>query len=213
MATRANSSSPTADNALAAAQRPQSQDAPWRVPYWQPPIREEEIALADDGPLSNTKKAGYLQKRAGKSRFRWNIRYFEVREGTLKWWRPAFKEQVMQPAVPKVAKAEPRPKAIRSLDLTKIHSVTRTRVKFPYSTRILVRWKPEYTEYVLELRSEREIEILEWFKLFSRFTYEQYEAVEDGESTDCGTDVVGDGDSDSDAEFREESATPGPSDA
>jgi len=177
-------------------------DLPWKVPYWQPPVLTEELALHHDGPLQCAKREGYLQKRAGKSRVRWNIRYFELVDGELRWWRPAFTEQVRLPRRPKVSLQEPRPRPVRSLDLTKLASVTRTKVKFPYSTRILLRFHEAYTKYELELRAEREIIILEWYKVLSRFTMERYEldkAFEDKVTE--GSTAMSDGDSSSEEAF------------
>merc|ERR1719453_2150739 len=74
---------------------------------------------------------------------------------------------------------EPRPRPIRSLDLSKLSRVVRTRVKFPYSTRILLCFREEYTKYQLELRAERENIILEWFRACSRFAVECNEIVEE----------------------------------
>lgn len=177
-------------------------DAPWKVPFWQEPVRQDQLALHEDGPLAYAKREGYLQKRAGRSRLRWNIRFFELKEGKVRWWRPGFKDQVLQPRTPKVALREPRPKPVRCLDLTQLQSVTRTRVKFPYSTRILLRFRESYTDYQLELRSERELEIMEWYKIFLRFTIERYELeVERAEEeTQAGTEPHGlASDSDGDA--------------
>jgi len=148
----------------------------WKVPIWQPRIGTEHLALHNDGPLSYAKKEGYLQKRAGKSRFRWNVRWFEILEGEFRWWRPKFTEQCYQPSRPSVAKMERRPRPKRCLDLTQLQSVVRTRVKFPYSTRIALKFHASYTDYEIELRAENELEIIEWYKLFSRFTMETYEA-------------------------------------
>merc|ERR1712187_776135 len=114
-------------------------------------------------------------------KFRWNVRFFELKDGLIKWWRPAFKDQVMQRGMPKVALKEPRPQPVRCLDVTKIKSVTRTRVKFPYSTRIMIRWQEDYTSYQLELRAETEIEIIEWYKLLLRFTMEHYDIEQETE--------------------------------
>eukprot|EP00928_Gymnodinium_smaydae_P071049 TRINITY_DN54730_c0_g1_i1.p1 TRINITY_DN54730_c0_g1~~TRINITY_DN54730_c0_g1_i1.p1 ORF type:complete len:199 (-),score=31.78 TRINITY_DN54730_c0_g1_i1:137-733(-) len=175
----------------------------WRTPYWQAPVRTEELALHHDGPLRSACREGYLQKRAGKSRLRWNIRYFEIKDGLIRWWRPAFKDQLMQPGVPRVALKEPRPAPIRCLDCTKIRSVTRTKVKFPYSTRILIRWQEDYTDYALELRSEKELDIIEWYKLLLRFTMEHYEVEVDAEAAstaDNGGASTADAGSESDSD-------------
>jgi len=144
----------------------------WKVPIWQRPIDPASLALHPDGPLVNQKRDGYMQKRAGTSRFRWNIRYFELDDGKIKWWRPQFKEMLRLPVRPKVATMNPRPKPVRCLDLMKLKSVTRQKVKFPYSTRILLVFDEEYTKYKLELRAERENIILEWFRVFARFAME-----------------------------------------
>lgn len=45
------------------------------MPIWQEPVRQEQLALHEEGNLSLAKREGYLQKRAGKSRFRWTIRW------------------------------------------------------------------------------------------------------------------------------------------
>mmetsp|Transcript_57680 Transcript_57680/g.137210 ORF Transcript_57680/g.137210 Transcript_57680/m.137210 type:complete len:226 (+) Transcript_57680:61-738(+) len=158
--------------------------ANWKTPYWQPPVKQDQLALHDDGPLAFATKSGYLQKRAGKSRLRWNIRWFELREGQLRWWRPDFTEQVKQPSQPRVAKTPDgaKPKPVRSLDLRQLKSITRTKVRFPYSTRIKLVFNEAYTSYELELRAEVEVSILEWFKVLSRFTMERFDAA-DGEST------------------------------
>eukprot|EP00930_Biecheleria_cincta_P044683 TRINITY_DN30764_c0_g1_i1.p1 TRINITY_DN30764_c0_g1~~TRINITY_DN30764_c0_g1_i1.p1 ORF type:complete len:194 (+),score=42.41 TRINITY_DN30764_c0_g1_i1:97-678(+) len=154
------------------------EDEKWKVPYWQAPVKQEELALHHDGPLAYASRVGYLQKRAGRSRFRWTIRWFELSEGSIRWWRPSFKDQVTMPRPPKVVKDKnPKPKPVRDLDLQQLKSVTRTQVKFPYSTRILLKFKEDYTEYQLELRSEREVEILEWYKILIRFTMERYDQV------------------------------------
>ncbi|CAE8610399.1 unnamed protein product [Polarella glacialis] len=167
----------------------------WKVPYWQEQPKQDILALHEDGPLSSAWCVGYLQKRAGRSRFRWTIRYFELKEGHLKWWRPAFTDQIMQPRPPKVLKREPRPKPVRDLDLRELKSVTRAKVRFPYSTRIILQFKEGYTDYQLELRSESEQEILAWYKIIIRFTMERIETVVDRE----GPRVHGDRDSDTDA--------------
>lgn len=149
----------------------------WKVPIWQKPIDMASLALHPDGPLCAQKREGYLQKRAGTSRLRWNIRYFDLSDGKLRWWRPGFGEMLKQPVIPKVARTEvsKRPRPIRCLDLSKLRSVTRTRVKFPYSTRILLRFDEGYTKYQLELRAERENIILEWYRVLVRFSMETYE--------------------------------------
>jgi len=149
----------------------------WKVPIWQRPINPASLALHPDGPLNDQKRDGYLQKRAGSSRLRWNIRYFELSDGFLKWWRPQFTDQLRMPVRPKVALKEPRPRPVRSLDLSKLSRVVRTRVKFPYSTRILLCFREDYTKYRLELRAERENIILEWYRLFDRFAVESFEEV------------------------------------
>jgi len=149
----------------------------WKVPIWQRPIDPTTLALHPDGPLNTQKREGYLQKRAGTSRLRWNIRYFELADGHLRWWRPQFIEMLKMPRFPKVAKTEPRPRPIRDLDLSRLKSVTRTRVRFPYSTRILLSFHEDYTKYQLELRAERENIIVEWFRICSRFAMETHEAV------------------------------------
>ncbi|CAJ1449777.1 unnamed protein product, partial [Effrenium voratum] len=73
----------------------------WKVPIWQEPVRQEQLALHEDGELRYAKREGYLQKRAGTSRFRWTIRFFELQEGKIRWWRPSFKDQLTQPRPPK----------------------------------------------------------------------------------------------------------------
>mmetsp|Transcript_15877 Transcript_15877/g.25242 ORF Transcript_15877/g.25242 Transcript_15877/m.25242 type:complete len:226 (-) Transcript_15877:24-701(-) len=151
------------------------EDEKWKVPMWQRPVDPTALALHPDGPLCDLKKEGYLQKRAGTSRYRWNIRYFELIEGQLRWWRPDFKEQIKQPLIPKALVCDQRPRPVRSLDLSKLRAITRTRVKFPYSTRILLRFDEAYTKYQLELRAERENIMLEWFRNLVRFTLETYE--------------------------------------
>mmetsp|Transcript_53475 Transcript_53475/g.116786 ORF Transcript_53475/g.116786 Transcript_53475/m.116786 type:complete len:186 (-) Transcript_53475:83-640(-) len=153
----------------------------WKVPVWQEPVRQEQLAQHEDGHLSLARREGYLQKRAGRSRFRWTIRFFELKEGQIRWWRPSFKDQLTQPRPPGVIRKEPRPKPVRCLDLTQLQRITRTQVKFPYSTRILLQFNPDYTDYQLELRSEREIEIMEWYKVLIRFTMERYDVSVDRE--------------------------------
>mmetsp|Transcript_41741 Transcript_41741/g.75787 ORF Transcript_41741/g.75787 Transcript_41741/m.75787 type:complete len:218 (-) Transcript_41741:31-684(-) len=194
--------------------RPAESD--WKTPYWQPPVKQDQLALHDDGPLSIATKSGYLQKRAGKSRLRWNIRWFELREGQLRWWRPDFAEQVKQPSQPRVAKTPDgtKPNPVRSMDLRQLRSVVRTKVRFPYSTRIKLVFNEAYTKYELELRAEQEVSILEWFKLLSRFTMERYEV--DGESTSAGASLqargaslASDSDPDEDAVVDEEPDSPG----
>ncbi|CAE7245986.1 eag [Symbiodinium microadriaticum] len=152
----------------------------WKVPFWQEPVKQEQLALHEDGNLIYAKREGYLQKRAGRSRFRWTIRFFELKDGQIRWWRPSFADQLRQPRPPQVVRnKEPRPRPVRCLDLTQLKRVTRTQVKFPYSTRILLQFKEDYTDYQLELRSERELEIMEWYKILIRFTMESCEAVVD----------------------------------
>jgi len=152
----------------------------WKVPFWQEPVKQEQLALHEDGNLIFAKREGYLQKRAGRSRFRWTIRFFELKDGQIRWWRPSFADQLRQPRPPQVVRnKEPRPRPVRCLDLTQLKRVTRTQVKFPYSTRILLQFKEDYTDYQLELRSERELEIMEWYKILIRFTMESCEAVVD----------------------------------
>mmetsp|Transcript_86288 Transcript_86288/g.217175 ORF Transcript_86288/g.217175 Transcript_86288/m.217175 type:complete len:205 (+) Transcript_86288:128-742(+) len=171
----------------------------WKAPFWQAPVRQGELALHPDGPLRYARREAYLQKRAGKSRLRWNVRYFELKDGHLRWWRPAFREQLLQPTAPKVTLREPRPEPVRCLDLSRLKGVLRTKVKFPYSTRILLRFDEAYTDYQLELRAEKELVILEWYKLFSRFTMEVME-VEHERETEDGNDVCLGGGMTSDAE-------------
>jgi len=171
-------------------------EEPWKVPFWQEPVREAKVELAKhpDGPLICAKREGYLQKRAGKSRIRWNVRYFELRESKLSWWRPQFSDMLLQPRVPKVAKAETRPSPVRCLDLMQLKSVTRTKVKFPYSTRILLKFQESYTDYQLEIRSEKEKDIIQWFQVLVRFTMEVNEvekAKEEEEDTQAGTEDRG----------------------
>merc|ERR1712232_984115 len=154
--------------AAIAVQRHKMDDAAefeWKAPMWQQPIKKEELALHPDGPLGAAKREGYLQKRAGKSRMRWNVRWFEIKEGKISWWRPAFKDQLFQPKVARMSLPNPRPTPVRCLDLTQLQSVTRTKVKFPYSTRLLLKFQTSHTTYELELRSEKEADILNWFKI------------------------------------------------
>jgi hypothetical protein len=151
----------------------------WKVPIWQKPVDVATLALHPDGPVDYLKRDGYLQKRAGTSRLRWNIRYFELKDSTLKWWRPDFKEMMKMPPVPKALRNETKPKPIRSLDLTKLKTVTKARCKFPYSTRILLTFHEDYSKYQLELRAERENIILEWYRACSRFAIECNEIVEE----------------------------------
>uniref|UniRef100_A0A7S1WIJ9 PH domain-containing protein n=1 Tax=Alexandrium catenella TaxID=2925 RepID=A0A7S1WIJ9_ALECA len=172
------------------------QQEEWKVPIWQEPVREAKVELAkhEDGPLIYAKREGFLQKRAGKSRFRWNVRYFELRECKLRWWRPKFSEQLFQPRMPSVAKADSRRDPVRCLDLTQLATITRTKVKFPYSTRLLLRFKESYTDYELEIRAEKEAEIIGWFKVLVRFTMEVVEeekAKEEEEDTQAGTEDRG----------------------
>lgn len=161
-----------------------TEDQLWKVPFWQKPVKVSELCLHPDGPLSTVKREGYLQKRAGNSRMRWNIRYFELADGKLQWWRPEFKEMLKMPPRPKVMLKEVRPRPIRSLDLSKLKSVTRTRVKFPYSTRILLEFHEDYSKYKLELRAERENIILEWYRACSRFAIECNEYVVERETAE-----------------------------
>jgi len=164
----------------------------WKEPFWQEPVTKAklELALHEDGPLLNARREGFLQKRAGTSRFRWNVRYFELKDNSLRWWRPRFRDQLFQPSMPKVAFPEHRGRPVRCLDLTQLKSVTRTKVKFPYSSRILLRFHESYTKYQLELRSEKEIEIMAWYKVLIRFTLERYEVevAEEQEETQVGPD-------------------------
>ncbi|CAK0885660.1 unnamed protein product, partial [Prorocentrum cordatum] len=151
----------------------------WKAPIWQKQLERKTIMAAhEDGPLSAAKREGYLQKRAGTSHLRWNIRFFEVKDGSIRWWRPAFKDQLFQSKKgPMVAMAEPRPPPVKELDLRQLKCVIRTKVKFPYSTRIALKFQEDYTDYQLELRAEKELEIIEWYKLFLRFTMESFEAL------------------------------------
>lgn len=179
----------------------------WKVPFWQAPVKGDQLALHDGGSLAEVTRQGYLQKRAGTSRFRWNVRYFKLEEGKLMWFRPDFKDQCKQPQVPRIMRNDAQPKPVKVMDLTKLKSVVKTRVKFPYSTRLMLVFDPRYTTYQLEIRSEHEVDILEWYKRFSRFTVESYE-VEQAEEDDRETDVGGD---DSDSEDVEVSEAAGPS--
>mmetsp|Transcript_25921 Transcript_25921/g.74157 ORF Transcript_25921/g.74157 Transcript_25921/m.74157 type:complete len:199 (+) Transcript_25921:107-703(+) len=172
----------------------------WKVPFWQEPVRQVEMALHPDGPIMYAKREAYLQKRAGNSRIRWNVRFFELKEGQLRWWRPAFKDQLLQPKAPRVSLKEPRPAPNRCLDLTKLKGVVRTKVKFPYSTRILLQFDETYNNYKLELRAEREIEIIEWYKLFCRFTIE---VLETEVETEAGTEGAGTADDDEDSDSEQ----------
>jgi len=153
----------------------------WKGPIWQPEVTEAKLQLAvhPDGPLSQCHRESYMQKKAGRMRIRWNIRYFELKDGKLRWWRPRFKDQMLQPSPPRVALGDPRPKPAKEFDMTKVKSVTRTKVKFPYSSRILIKWQEDYSNYELELRHEKELQVMPWYKLFMRFTMEAYEVVEE----------------------------------
>lgn len=184
----------------------------WRVPIWQ----ERNLTLAPhpDGPATNIQRAGYLQKRAGASWFRWNVRFFELKDGHLRWWRPDFKEQLLQPALPRVAASEPRPRPRRSLDdhrgfdLSRLRSVARTKAKFPYSTRVICAFDKAYTSYQLELRAEREAEILEWYSVLSRFAIEAMEVevdTEEGLDLADSADADFDSGSEQDIEYRADS--------
>mmetsp|Transcript_97362 Transcript_97362/g.270824 ORF Transcript_97362/g.270824 Transcript_97362/m.270824 type:complete len:189 (+) Transcript_97362:47-613(+) len=176
-------------------------DKEWKTPIWQEPAPAAKIEFAahPDGPVINARKEGYLQKRAGKSSFRWTIRYFEIQEGKLSYWRPRFKEQLFQPSVPKLALTESRPQPRRVFDLTQLKSVTTTKVKFPYSTRILLRFNESYTNYELELRSEKERDIRAWFVVLIRFTMEHIEVEKQEEEEEMQRGVEeGDAESDTD---------------
>eukprot|EP00927_Polykrikos_kofoidii_P080775 TRINITY_DN77732_c0_g1_i1.p1 TRINITY_DN77732_c0_g1~~TRINITY_DN77732_c0_g1_i1.p1 ORF type:complete len:209 (-),score=23.44 TRINITY_DN77732_c0_g1_i1:67-693(-) len=179
---------------------------PWKVPMWQQTPTNVEYAKHPDGPLECAHKEGYLQKRAGKSYFRWNIRYFEIKDGQLRWWRPRVKDQLFQPNMPRVALAEPRPRPVRCLDMTKVQSVTRTTVKFPYSTRIKVCWAADYSDYQLELRSEVELDIMKWYRLILRFTMESYEVEKETDDVEATTDAATNEDANSDSESGHEDA-------
>lgn len=186
----------------------------WKVPIWQRPIDPATLALHPDGPLDTQRRDGYLQKRAGNSRLRWNIRYFELSNGHLKWWRPQFSEMLKMPLKPKIVLKEPRPRPIRCLDLSKLKSVMRTRVKFPYSTRIKLFFHEDYTKYTLELRAERENIILEWFRVFARFTLETYETeVEKAEDDKEDTTATPGSQSDEEEGFEDVSMTAAGADA
>ena len=50
--------------------------------------------------------------------------------------------------------------------------------RFPYSTRILLEFHHTYSTYKLEIRSERETEIIDWFKFFGRFVVENVDEEE-----------------------------------
>ncbi|CAK0885659.1 unnamed protein product, partial [Prorocentrum cordatum] len=170
----------------------------WKAPIWQKQLERKTIMAAhEDGPLSAAKREGYLQKRAGTSHLRWNIRFFEVKDGSIRWWRPAFKDQLFQSKKgPMVAMAEPRPPPVKELDLRQLKCVIRTKVKFPYSTRIALKFQEDYTDYQLELRAEKELEIIEWYKLFLRFTMESFEVEAEAEAEPAGGPADGDSDSD-----------------
>lgn len=170
----------------------------WKVPAWQAPVRTPQLALHPDGPLVLARRESYLQKRAGARSIRWNVRYFELKEGHLRWWRPAFKEQCLQRSAPKAVAQEPRPVPNRCLDLRHLTSISRTRVKFPYSTRIMLQFGEAHKNYKLELRAEKELEIIEWYRVLSRFTMETIE-LETDETDEPGTSVVEDESSDEDA--------------
>ena len=112
---------------------------------------------------------GFLQKRAGTSKIRWNIRWFEFKDGMLRWWRPTFREQVGQGKPPDVSSRAP----VKTLDLRKLDNVVRTHTKKrPFSTTFKLFFKPEYTDYVLELRAEKEHDILDWYVCFRQFVDE-----------------------------------------
>lgn len=170
----------------------------WKAPIWQKKVERQTVMAAhEDGPLNIAKREGYLQKRAGTSRLRWNIRFFEVKDGNIRWWRPAFKDQLFQSKKgPMVALAEPRPPPVKELDLRKLKTVIRTKVKFPYSTRIALKFQEDYTDYQLELRAEKELDIMEWYKLFMRFTMESFEVEAEAEEEPAAGPADGDSDSD-----------------
>lgn len=197
-----------------AGKAPKDEDVPelddWKGPFWQRPIKKAELALHPDGPLEAQFKEGYLQKRAGSSRIRWNIRWFEVRDNQIRWWRPDFKEMIKQPVRPKVSAMTTKPRPIRALDLTQLKSVTKTQVKFPYSTRILLSFHESYSKYQLELRAERENIIFEWYRVLSRFAIENFERNIETEPTEAGSTDVGDGSSSEDeASLPTQNATNG----
>lgn len=150
----------------------------WKAPIWQIQPSEDQRVLVDLGPLKDVKHESYMQKRAGKSKIRWNIRYFALEDEKLRWWRPGFKDQCMLPTVPKIYRREPRPRPVRCLDLTKLERVIKLKYKFPYSTKLLLHFKPGYTDYKLELRAEKEIVMLDWYKILSRFALECVENAE-----------------------------------
>lgn len=190
----------------------------WKEPIWQRPLKKPELAVSRDGPLDVQVREGFLQKRAGKSRFRWNIRYFELTDCHLRWWRPAFKDQCRLRVPHFMKPGQKRPRPVRSLDLRQLIFVSRTRVKFPYSTRILLKFNPEYTDYQLELRSEKEFDILGWYKLFTRFQIEcedrEVDAASEGETDVPGSavgeiDLASDGSEELPPEPEEVAESPG----
>eukprot|EP00397_Hematodinium_sp_SG-2012_P054665 GEMP01066095.1.p1 GENE.GEMP01066095.1~~GEMP01066095.1.p1 ORF type:complete len:219 (+),score=21.53 GEMP01066095.1:410-1066(+) len=108
---------------------------------------------------ASLKAEGYLQKRAGHSKIRWNIRYFKLQNERLWWCRPTFAEQLR-------LKAPRRERvAVRDLDLRMVTRVYRSKGKFPYSTHVLA----QFPDYTLELRAEKESVMMEWFRILSQF--------------------------------------------
>jgi len=112
----------------------------------------------NDLPLlhHNQRREGYLHKRAGW--FRWTVRYFHLRDGTLQWFRPSFLEQLKQQRPSFLQDMAPA----RKFDLrTELASIELKSARFPFSTRVVLGFK---NGYKLELRAEREPAIRDWYE-------------------------------------------------
>lgn len=82
--------------------------------------------------------------------------------------RPTFMEQV------RLKKPGKESKAVRSLRLDSLTKVYRVKAKFPYSTRVILKF-PEYT---LELRAEKEAVMMDWFNILSQFVIDRHEQLD-----------------------------------
>jgi len=153
-------------------------DEEYKSPLWQKSIKSLTDAVSSsvtslllrpwETALGNLKMEGYLQKRAGRSRIRWNIRYFKLQNGGIWWMRPTFMEQI------RLKKPGKESRAVRSLRLDTLTKVYRVKAKFPYSTRVILKF-PEYT---LELRAEKEAVMMDWFNVLSQFVIDRHEQLD-----------------------------------
>lgn len=65
------------------------------------------------------------------------------------------------------------------------------KARFPYSTKVLARFAEGGQHYDLEIRAEKETDVVDWYKLLFRFASQNNECKENAEkeSFDCDSDA------------------------